>query len=179
MTESSLEHIRSSVVEALRQGDCLLEAIDDTAYTSPLEAAYGATTGGHYRHCLEHFEALLDAVGSARVDYDARPRDHSLENDRAVALARTRALIAYFREKLSAEELAAPVSIRCKVSYLGNASPEVPSTFAREAMYAVVHAIHHYALIGIICRLQGVPLPEGFGIAPSTAQHRRLSANRT
>ncbi|MCC5839473.1 MAG: hypothetical protein JJT96_05045 [Opitutales bacterium] len=179
MTEPPFEHIRFSVVETLRQGDCLLVAIDDTSYTAPIEAVYGATIGSHYRHCLEHFEALLNTVASGRVDYDARLRDPVVENDRATALVRTRALIARFRDGLAKEELAAPVSIRCKVSYLGEVSPEVASTFAREAMYAVVHAIHHYALIGIICRLQGVPPPEGFGIAPSTAQHRRLSSTRS
>lgn len=178
MSKEALAHVRSSLVEALLQGDCLLEALDDATYTLNHSEAFGATIGGHYRHCLEHFEALLGAGKTGRVDYDARPRDVTVETDRSVALARTRSLAENFRRELSAEDLAACVSTRCKVSYLGEASPEVPSTLAREAMYAVVHAIHHYALIGVMCRLHGVELPAGFGVAPSTARHRHLSATR-
>lgn len=63
------------------------------------------------------------------------------------------------------------MSVRCRVAYVGDDSPVVPSTFAREIMYAVVHAVHHYALIGVMCRLLELPLRPGFGIAPSTVQH--------
>jgi len=40
-------------------------------------------------------------------------------------------------------------------------------------MYAVVHAIHHYALISVMCHLLEIPLPEGFGVAPSTLKHQK------
>ena len=43
-------------------------------------------------------------------------------------------------------------------------------------MYAVAHAIHHYALLGIMCGLMGIRVPAGFGVAPSTLQHRELAA---
>lgn len=164
-------HIQSSLVEALRQGDCLLEALADDAYTARLPDAFDASIGGHYRHCLEHFEGLLGAEAGGCVDYDARPRDTILETNRSAALARTRELAEHFAH-LDAAVLGQPVSARCKVSYIAQNSPEAPSTLSREAMYAVAHAIHHYALIGIMCRLLGVNLPEGFGIAPSTAHHR-------
>ena len=43
-------------------------------------------------------------------------------------------------------------------------------------MFSISHAIHHYAVIAMICRLLGALLPEGFGIAPSTVQYRKESA---
>ena len=39
-------------------------------------------------------------------------------------------------------------------------------------MYSVAHAVHHYALIGIIGGLLGVEMPPGFGVAPSTLKHQ-------
>ncbi len=170
-------HIQSSVVEALRQGDCLLEALDDDAYNARLPDAFDASIGGHYRHCLEHFEALLGTAPGGCVDYDARARDEKLETDRAAALARTRDLAASFA-RLEAAALAESVTARCKISYIAEGSPTAPSTLGREAMYAVAHAIHHYALIGVMCRLLSIDLPRGFGVAPSTAHHRRETSIR-
>jgi len=69
--------------------------------------------------------------------------------------------------------MARRVHTRCKVSYIAGASPLAESTLGREAMYAVVHAIHHYALISVMCHLLEIPLPEGFGVAPSTLKHQK------
>ena len=38
-------------------------------------------------------------------------------------------------------------------------------------MYAVAHAIHHYALIAVMCGMLEVPVPAGFGVAPSTLKY--------
>jgi hypothetical protein len=38
-------------------------------------------------------------------------------------------------------------------------------------MYAVAHAIHHYALIAVMCAILEIPVPAGFGVAPSTLQY--------
>ena len=47
------------------------------------------------------------------------------------------------------------------------------SAVGREIMYAVAHAVHHYALIGIMAGIMGVQMPPGFGVAPSTVKHQR------
>lgn len=38
-------------------------------------------------------------------------------------------------------------------------------------MFCVVHAIHHYALIRVMCGMIEVVVPDGFGVAPSTIKH--------
>jgi len=43
-------------------------------------------------------------------------------------------------------------------------------------MYAVAHAVHHYALIGVMGGILGLPLPTGFGVAPSTIKHQAQTA---
>lgn len=167
-------HIRDAMDEALEQGLCLLGKLTEADYTNPLPAAFDATIGGHYRHCLEHFEPLVEPEADL-IDYDARQRDRRVETDLSHAMDRTRALLAACRA-LPSESTIRPVHTRCKVSYAGDASPVVASTLGREGMYAVAHAIHHYALIGIMCHLLKIPIPEGFGIAPSTVQHQKTAA---
>ncbi len=166
------EHLRSAALAILDQGLDLLASLENADYTRTLPEAFNASIGGHYRHCLDHFERLL-VKGDEVIDYDARQRDERIERDPAFAAGRTRELASALRA-LPAVRLAEAVSVRCRVAYVGEDSPMVPSTFAREIMYAIVHAVHHYALIGVMCRLLELPLRPGFGIAPSTVQHRSM-----
>jgi hypothetical protein len=39
----------------------------------------------------------------------------------------------------------------------------------------VSHAIHHYALIGLICDMRKIPVPQDFGVAPSTIAYKEQS----
>ncbi len=164
-------HIRQAMVEALSQGLRLLDALTDDDYREKVAAAFHASIGEHYRHCLEHFEPLFHADGGL-IDYDARPRDARLENDRACAITRTHSLLAACRT-LPTDTFDRLVQMRCKVSCAGGVSPVVPTTLGREAVSAVLHAIHHYAMIGVICHLLGIKPPGGFGVAPATLAHRR------
>jgi hypothetical protein len=44
-------------------------------------------------------------------------------------------------------------------------------------MYVVAHAVHHYALIGVMAGVMGMSLPAGFGVAPSTLKHQAKTAH--
>lgn len=162
---------QQAMIETLHQGLGLLETITASDYTRKHPLAFHASIGGHYRHCLEHFEPLLYGDTSL-IDYDARPRDKCVETDRERAAERTGELISMCQE-LTPPRLASLVQVRCRVNCSGHGSPMVSSTFEREAMYAVAHAIHHYALISVMCNLMNVTLPETFGIAPSTVVHKK------
>lgn len=174
---NSCRSLAHDVVHVLQQGLSLLRCLDDTAYTRPETAVFNGSIGGHYRHSLEHFEALLPAMegNASQVDYDARRRDLALETDRVVAIARTEALLARFAEPSPRPGIEV-LTVRCKTATEGDDRPGVTSSLERELMYAVVHAIHHYALIQVICGLSGVVTPPDFGIAPSTLAHRRQEA---
>jgi hypothetical protein len=52
----------------------------------------------------------------------------------------------------------------------------VRSNLAREVMFCVGHAIHHYAILRLLCAGVGVKLPYEFGIAPSTLKHLETEA---
>jgi hypothetical protein len=160
-----------SVIEILLQGENLLAEMNDANYTRQIPVAFNASIGGHYRHCLDHFRSLLDAAEHGDLNYDLRERGTLVETDRFAALNATRELRAGY-EKLNPTLLSRPLAVTCKTSYSTSGSQMSPSTVGREIMYSVAHAVHHYALIGIMGGLMELPMPTGFGVAPSTLKHQ-------
>jgi len=69
-----------------------------------------------------------------------------------------------------------PLAVTCKTSYASDGSQVSPSTVGREIMYSVAHAVHHYALIGVMGGIMGLQMPPGFGVAPSTLKHQAGAA---
>jgi hypothetical protein len=166
-----------SVSESLRQGEILLAGLTDESYTRKIPIAFDASIGGHYRHCLDHFRALLTGAAAGDLNYDQRERGTLIETDRFAALNATRALREGF-EKLTPDCVLRPLVVTSQTSQATSDSQECSSTVGREIMYSVAHAVHHYALIGIMARLMGLTLPEGFGVAPSTLKHQAAERER-
>lgn len=162
--------ILNAMREVLRQGEVLLSLLDDAAYSTRIPAAFNSSVGGHYRHCLDHFRSVFDGLDAAEVNYDNRQRDPLIETVREVALNETRDLLRA-GEGLGKWSLGCSIRARSKVSYAIEESPSAISTVGREIMFCVVHAIHHYALIRVMCGMLEAPVPEGFGVAPSTIKH--------
>jgi len=172
------QELIDSVIETLHQGASLLTEITDHAYTQKVPVAFNASIGGHYRHCLDHFRSLLDSAMDGDLNYDHRERGTLVENDRFVALNATRELIEGY-ERLDPVFLMRSLAVTCKTSYATVGSQISASTVGREIMYSVAHAVHHYALIGIMGATMGVPMPLGFGVAPSTLKYQALTAGTT
>ncbi len=166
--------LTGAIAEILRQGEALLNVLDDESYTRTLPLAFDSAVGGHYRHCLDHFQCLLEGLPVGEVNYDHRRRDPRIETDRNFALEETRR-IGRACQSIPASAMSLPINVCSKVSYVDDRSAAITSTVGREVTYAVAHAIHHYALLGIMCALMGIRLPAGFGVAPSTLQHRELA----
>jgi hypothetical protein len=162
--------LQDAVAEVLRQGELLLNSLTDEEYTRKLPSVFGSTVGGHYRHCLDHFQSLLQGLDADEINYDHRERNPRIESDRMFALTETHRIRRGFAS-ISTPFLDCPISVRSKVNYELDTAPSIGSTVGRELMYAVAHAIHHYALIAVICGLLEVPVPAGFGVAPSTLKY--------
>ena len=165
------ERILAAAVQILTEGEDLLRAITLERYTKRVPLAFNGSIGGHYRHCLDHFTSLVRALESDEVDYDRRERDPRIETEPSFALNLTRQMREHLQQ-LTSEDLAKPVRTRCEVSYMHGDSPLTVSTYGRELVYAIAHAIHHYALISVMARLLEVVLPLHFGVAPSTVAHQ-------
>ena len=162
--------LRDAIADVLRQGESLLKSLSDVAYARKLPNVFGSTVGGHYRHCLDHFQSLLQGLDTDEINYDYRERNPRIENDRNFALAETHRILRGFAS-ISTPFLDCPISVRSKVNYELDGAPSIGSTVGRELMYAVAHAIHHYALIAVMCGMLEVPVPAGFGVAPSTLKY--------
>jgi hypothetical protein len=170
-TFSEAQELVHSVLETLEQGEALLAQLSDEHYTRKIAVAFNASIGGHYRHCLDHFQSLLDSTTDGDLDYDHRERGTPIESDRLIALNVTRALRKGY-ERIDPMLLMRSLIVTCKTSYATSGSQAAPSTVGREIMYSVAHAVHHYALMGVMCGIMGLRMPAGFGVAPSTLKHQ-------
>jgi hypothetical protein len=167
--------LSNAAVEVLRQGEALLLAIGDDNYTRKIRVAFNSAIGGHYRHCLDHFQSLLEGLDRDEINYDHRARDKRIETDREFALGETQRLI-HACQSIAAPFLSCPIKVRGQVNYHASEAAVIGSTVGREIMYAVAHCIHHYALIAVMCGLLDVRVPDGFGIAPSTLKYQSQQA---
>ena len=157
--------------DVLIQGLGLLFNIWDKTYSRVAEAPYIASIGGHYRHVLEHFQCVIRGIRSGEINYDARKRNPRLETEVTYATIATCDVLRAIRNYTDAS-LARPCKVVNSTSY-GSAQPSViESNVGRELAYCVGHAIHHYAIIRLICSHLGVEVPNEFGIAPSTLKYR-------
>jgi len=171
-----------AVEEVLEEGHELLRTIGTGAYTWKDDGGCGASIGMHYRHVLEHFQCLLEGVAGGRINYDERRRSSDLENSPETALAATESLIAGFRD-LGEEVLLGECAVVYSVGYSAGGTQEVRSsvarsTVAREVMFCVGHATHHYALMKPQCSQMGIRVPYEFGVAPSTLKHLETHQGR-
>jgi uncharacterized damage-inducible protein DinB len=165
----------SPVEDVLQQGLALLDNVDEESYSQKEEGPWGSSIGAHYRHVLDHFLCLIEGLWDFHVNYDHRSRNRHIESSIAAARQATRDLI----EALTAipdEVLQQECTVVYSVGY-GEAEPQpVRSVVARELMFCVGHAIHHYAIVKLLCSLRAVALPYEFGIAPSTLKYQAQAA---
>ena len=128
--------------------------------------------GAHIRHILDRFLCFLAGLPEASIDYDARKRDKSIENNLDAA---TFALASVARRIESLDmlnTLGTSISVRESVHHLGP-SVAMPSTVGRELMGLVTHSIHHLAIIALIVKSYGYEIDSDFGKAPSTIRYER------
>jgi len=165
----------SAVEDILVQGLELLSHLDQESYTRRFSGPLSSCVGAHYRHVLDHFHCLLDGLMDGCVDYDHRRRSLAIENSRDAGVAATEYLIAAFK-RLPSAVLSQECMVVSNVGYGQPETPAVRSTLNRELSYCVGHAIHHFALVKILCASMLVTLPEEFGVAPSTLQYQQTQA---
>ena len=149
MNPSSLSAAAQAV---LKQGCVFLDSMGDEVYARPLPVDCAASIGKHYRHVLDHFLCLAEGIRTGEVNYDQRDRDPRLESSVAASRLVTEGLIRQFGS-LSYESLRRECTVTYSVAYGENDLEGAPSNIAREIMFCVGHAIHHYAILKTpVCR---------------------------
>ena len=162
----------TSLEQVLGQGLSLLDNLGDREYATRLAAPHNASIGGHYRHVIDHLLCLQGGLQVGRINYDLRGRDPRMESDREYASSVTRALQTSFRD-LSVKDCDRTLAVAYSVDYDLRRMEWLTSTVGRELAFCTGHAIHHYAIIRILCAQFEVEVPEFFGVAPSTLKFRQ------
>jgi hypothetical protein len=166
-----VKSMAQAVEQVLQQGLNLLSELDGSCFETVAAAPYNASIGQHYRHVLDHFLCLETGIFTGVIDYDRRERNPRLEIDIEFARDVTNRLIRVF-QTYDRKILAAQCDVQYRVGY-GDAQPMfLPSFVARELAFCIGHAIHHYAIIRLLCDSIGVEVVSEFGVAPSTVQYR-------
>lgn len=129
-----------------------------------------AAVGAHLRHCVEHFQQLLEGLAEGVVDYDARERDARLERD-------PRAMREAFAEVARQLEGLAPGTLLRPLTVVQSAAPgrppsTSPSCLERELVFLSGHTVHHIAIMALAAASVAVTLSPDLAVAYSTQAYR-------
>ncbi|MBF7053037.1 hypothetical protein IOC61_06840 [Halomonas sp. KAO] len=180
MKETHLPACVDSLIEenrcSLHQLETLLVEITPLAYRHGFDAEAHQTLGRHVRHILDHYQALLDGIGVACIDYEARVREPGLERDPALARER----LGQIHEGLTrlVEHACVPLQLKYPVDEEG-ATLTLTTSLARELAFLTSHTVHHMALLRVLAQQLGVRLSADFGVHPSTLRHWRRQTMET
>lgn len=167
--------LKSASTDILMQLADVIGQLPDQAYARPLPVLSGNTIGKHVRHILEFYELLVNSTETGQLNYDRRQRDLQLEVSTDEALRR----IGAVDRLIHRIDLNLPLDLEADLSVSGDETMLIPSSFARELLYNIEHAIHHMALIQVAVRsaFPTVDLPLNFGVAYSTVQHAAATSH--
>lgn len=156
----------------LQQGIDLLERHGPESYVYADLQCFGSSIGSHMRHVLDHYNSLVDGIASGIVDYDDRERRTAVETKLAEGLALARETI----DRLGCLDanLERKVEVIVSANTRGREAAS-HSTVGRELQFLASHTVHHYALIAIASRMQGIHPEDTFGIAPSTLKYLQIA----
>lgn len=151
--------------ELLQQGIQLLSCHDERTFSATDPVSYGSGIGAHFRHVLDHYRSFLEGFSVGLIDYDNRERDTAEEKELSVALDSLSSLSK--RMEAAEVDLGGMVRVKVCASTEGEDLHSI-SSYGRELQFLVSHTVHHYALIAIASRMQGIFPEDRFGVAPST-----------
>jgi len=156
-------------IGVLTDAKVFLKQITREQYNLPVAIMSDSTIGQHTRHFIEFYQCLLVQAPHQHINYCLRKRDAKIEQTPQVAIA----AIDDILPKLN--QLSLNTGIKLQTQKEGGNILE--STIARELHYNVEHCIHHLALIRVALNVVAIDLslPNSFGLAPSTIQHRKLA----
>ncbi len=156
--------------DVLLQGLGLLFELGDRTYSHAAGTAFNASVGQHYRHVLEHFQSVIRGLRAAEINYDARERNQRLQSDVTYASIATCDVLRALK-KYTNETLARDCKVINSVGYSASQPSCIDSNVSRELAYCIGHAVHHFAIIRLICHEIDIAVPAEFGVAPSTLRH--------
>lgn len=159
--------MKSSANHILQQIETVLHQINEEDYCTSLTVLTNNSIGKHVRHVFDLLECLLIRSNNPIISYDNRTRNPEIETSPKIALQKSNQI----QDELIRLDLNQTVKLQQKV---GNTNHLIETSMQRELLYNIEHAIHHMAIIriGIEHKFNYIAIPENFGIAYSTIEHR-------
>ena len=171
----TLDSIINANLESLAQGEELVRSLTDKEYQYKASPLLNSSIGEHFRHIADTYFALMQVTASGQVDFNRRRRGALVESQPEMALAELRQIRAWLQVlDPVANEI---IQIKTEVALETTRVVELPSSLARELIFASSHAVHHYAVIAVIAKLQNIKIRSNLGIAAATATYARQSAS--
>ncbi len=149
----------------------ILQQLSKADYTRSQSILGNATIGQHTRHIIELLQELEAGYSIGQINYDNCKRDLLLETYPENCIN----ALQGFSETIARHDK--PLTIVGSYSNDDEMPLAVTSSYYRELIYNLEHAIHHMVYIRIgIEHLGTIVLPKEFGIAPATNRYRKACA---
>ena len=164
-------HIEYSLSATLTQLRFVLSQLSHEEYKRSLPVLNNSSIGQHTRHVIEFLQTLRNGYNSGVINYDKRIRNSVIENDLGQALD----ALSNIGDSVFMDDK----ELLLIGSYSNDVTDEttVRTSYYREIVYNLEHAIHHMAMIRIaVSQSTNLVVPSDFGIAPATIHHRRSTA---
>jgi hypothetical protein len=162
--------------DVLFQGLGLLFELNDRTYSRSADAPFHAAIGSHYRSALERFQSLVRGMPAGEISYGVPYEASRPQDDVRYASVATcdvlRALKPY-----TEETLLRLCKVTTGVGYGPTHAAATDSNVGCELAYCIGQALHHYAIIRLICEEFGITAPAEFGIAPPVMGHKAVAAS--
>lgn len=156
--------MKDTLLTTLTKINIVLESLSDTEYADKSVAPFYSSVGGHVRHILDFYDAIISGTPAGKINLVDRKRDEMVEQFTTVALDHVSRIRKELSELSTEYDLVLPV-----VDNLGDGNIEVPYTLGGILSHANSHAIHHYAIISYILDSLGLSVKDtSFGYNPST-----------
>ena len=164
-------NITTACIRVLEQLRDSISQMSNQEFTAPVVALNGSTIGQHTRHTIEFLQCLKLGYLNGRIDYDRRDRNIFIESDSHTAMGTIDEIIQWLADGVD------DTGLKIDVTYddAGEFTQSLNTTFSRELVYNIEHAIHHMALIkvGIKEVCPEISIDASYGVAVSTLRHQR------
>lgn len=163
--------LKTASANVLNQLSAVIRQMSDEEFTRQVPGLHNSTLGQHIRHTLEFYTCLIDGYKSGFVNYDKRNHDHRIESDKDLALAVIDDILKFLDKDHPDKKFTLEVCYNEEEEI----NFAVESSFMRELVYNVEHAIHHMALIKVGVReiCPQIELDNSFGVAVSTLRYQK------
>ena len=162
-----------ALLDIVSQINRVIAQMTPDEYRKSLNEFEGSSLGQHFRHILEFYQCLEESIESGVVDYAARNRNPTYENNPEIAAAGFKAI------SNSLPNLDLNLAVQVRAEFGSDDRPCYDSTLGRELMFVYDHAIHHLAIIkiGLKCHFPHIAAEKDLGVSPSTIKARHKVDN--